>query len=71
MRVQFYIHTFKNPNIQEIRVEINFYDKEERQISAIHQVYHIGGLMGIGGGYHYKLMYKESDDEKLCSLMQS
>ena len=63
MRVQFYIHTFKNPNIQERRVEINFYDKEERQIASIHEVYHIGrGLMGTGGGYHHKLMYKESDD---------
>jgi hypothetical protein len=27
MRVQFYVHTFKNPNIQEIRIENNFYDK--------------------------------------------
>jgi hypothetical protein len=63
MRVQFYIHTFKNPNIKERRVEINFYDKEDKQIAAIHEVYHIGrGLMGTGGGYHHKLMYKESAD---------
>ena len=62
MRVQFYIHTFQNPNIKERRVEINFYNKEERQIAAIHEVYHIGrGLMGTGGGYHHKLMYKLND----------
>jgi hypothetical protein len=62
MRVQFYIHTFKNPNIKERRVEINFYDKEDKQIAAIHEVYHIGrGLMGTGGGYHHKLMYKLND----------
>ena len=63
MRVQFYIHTFQNPNITERRVEINFYNKEERRIAAIHEVYHIGrGLLGTGGGYHHELMYKESDD---------
>ena len=62
MRVQFYIHTFKNPNIKERRVEINFYDKEDKQIAAIHEVYRIGrGLMGTGGGYHHKLMYKLND----------
>ncbi len=64
MRVQFYIHTFKNPNIKDIRVKINFYDKKERQtqIAAIHEVYHIGrGLMGTGGGYHHKLSYKLND----------
>jgi hypothetical protein len=62
MRVQFYIHTYKNPNIKERRVEINFYNKEDKQIAAIKDEYHIGGLMGIGGGYHLKLMYKESAD---------
>jgi len=61
MRVQFYIHTFKNPNIKERRVEINFYNKEDKQIAAIKDEYHIGGLMGIGGGYHLKLMYKLND----------
>ena len=62
MRVQFYIHTFKNPNIKERRVEINFYNKEDKQIAAIHEVYNIGrGLMGTGAGYHHKLMYKLND----------
>lgn len=62
MRVQFYIHTYKNPNIQEIRVTINFYDKEDKQIASIKEVYHIGrGLMGTGGGYHCKLSYKLND----------
>ncbi len=57
MRVRFYHHTYKNPNIQEARLIIKFLNKQDKNIATIEQEYHIGGLMGVGGGYNYKLFF--------------
>ena len=57
MRVNFYVHTYKNPNIKDAKLMIKFLNKKGKEIAAIEQEYHIGGLMGVGGGYNYKLLY--------------
>jgi hypothetical protein len=53
MRVNFYHHYYKNPNIQEARVIILFCNKKGEEIAAIKKEYHIGG-----GGYNYILSYR-------------
>jgi hypothetical protein len=58
MRVNFYVHTYKNPNIKDAKLMIKFLNKKGKEIAAIEQEYHIGrGIMGTGGGYNYKLLY--------------
>jgi hypothetical protein len=64
MRVRFHVHTYKNPNVQEARVIIKFLNNKDKEIAAIKQVYHVGGLMGVGSGYNYYLSYRLNDEWK-------
>ena len=62
MKINFYHHTYKNPNIHEAKVIIEFYNKEDIQKAVIKEVYHIGrGIMGTGGGYNYVLSYRHDN----------
>ncbi len=62
MRVNFYVHTYKNPNVKDARLIIKFLDKKGKEIAAIEEEYHIGrGLMGVGGGYNYVLSYRHDN----------
>jgi hypothetical protein len=70
MRVNFYHHTYKN-NINEARVIIAFQNKKEKQIAAIKQEYHTGGLMGVGSGYNYILSYRLNDEWKKQGIQKN
>jgi hypothetical protein len=62
MRVNFYVHTYKNPNIKDAKLIIKFINKKGKEIAAIEQEYHIGrGIMGTGGGYNYVLSYRHEN----------
>ena len=61
MRVNFYVHTYKNPNIKDVKLVIKFLNKQDKEIATIEQVYHIGGIMGVGGGYNYVLSYRHEN----------
>ena len=61
MRVNFYVHTYKNPNIKDAKLIIKFLNKQDKEIATIEQVYHIGGIMGVGGGYNYVLSYRHEN----------
>jgi hypothetical protein len=61
MRVNFYVHTYKNPNIKDTKLIIKFLNKQDKEIATIEQVYHIGGIMGVGGGYNYVLSYRHEN----------
>lgn len=61
MKIRFYHHTYKNPNIQEAKLIIKFLNKQDKEIATIEQVYHIGGIMGVGGGYNYVLSYRHEN----------
>jgi hypothetical protein len=61
MRVNFYVHTYKNPNIKDAKLIIKFLNKKDKEIATIEQVYHIGGIMGVGGGYNYVLSYRHEN----------
>ena len=57
MKVNFYIKTktFQKSFMDYRKVDIIFQNKEGKDIASIEQVYYVGGLMGVGGGYNYLL----------------
>ena len=60
MKINFYHHEYKYMN--EAKVIIEFYNKEDIQKAVIKEVYHIGrGIMGTGGGYNYVLSYRHDN----------
>jgi hypothetical protein len=59
MKINFYIHEYKYNS--EIKVRIEFYNKKDIQKVVIENVYYVGGLMGVGGGYNYLLNYRHND----------
>ena len=60
MKINFYHHEYKYMN--EAKVIIEFYNKEDIQKVVIKEVYHIGrGIMGTGGGYNYVLSYRHDN----------
>jgi hypothetical protein len=71
MRVRFHVHTYKNPNVQEARVIIKFLNNKDKEIAAIKQVYHVGGLMGVGSGYNYYLSYRLNDEWKKQGIQKN
>ena len=71
MKVRFYRHTYKTPNIQEVRLTIKFLNKEDKEIAAIEQVYHIPGLMGVGGGYNYVLSFRHDGEWKKQKIQKN
>ena len=60
MKINFYRHQYKIMN--EAKLIIEFYNKEDIQKAVIKEVYHIGrGIMGTGGGYNYVLSYRHDN----------
>ncbi len=60
MKINFYHHEYKY--INEARVIIEFYNKEDIQKAVIKEVYHFGrGIMGTGGGYNHVLSYRHDN----------
>ena len=48
-------------NIKDAKLIIKFLNKQDKEIATIEQVYHIGGIMGVGGGYNYVLSYRHEN----------
>ena len=60
MKINFYHHEYKY--MSEIKVIIEFYNKEDIQKAVIKEVYHIGhGIFGTGGGYNFVLSYRHDN----------